>query len=746
MSSAHVNEAYQELTAKNKLISATRSPLLDSRSITIGLEHKAVNDHSVPSPHHDMSRISDHKISIPNTPVHAIMAYKNCSFSCPASPTAFGKGEADVLNKPQEPSSLTIPTTVKREEEFQHQHDNKPNGTTADTSLISVDDRLRPRFKNTLALSDRILDELSRFRDHHRCSKRSPRFVKSISQAKPPSLRRSQSLDSNMNSKEPECACFVSSKKTAFVYPQSNDDSGRKGIAQTLQELNSVYSFQDQEGLASHTQVPKIVIQEAWNGKEYPFVYSKWIHGIKSEGDKVTMSEAAISCVSHQSICKEISGDQVSTSADAPLSNSQNLLKMLDIGSDLVESKCIGITNKGVRCKFSLSKSTRLEVQRTLRGLIAMGLPKENRKFSDQLELLAYLMLCKNYHQRTQATKVISSWKAKLAHVVSGNVSPHIVEPILPPDISALQSIEIDHKQETQTYPSKDILTTDGAEFTERYVIRTLVPFDPKARSKSSTGDFLRGAIMRDLTKREIINSGVIYIYWFPGNFGHLKIGVTTRAVEERLKEWRKKCGHRPLLVYPDLLVDRQPVPHIFRVEALVHAELRNCRKTEQCKACKTNHKEWFEKSLGDATAAVKKWSAWMRTAPYMEEVISDWDEATETIVSRSNWKFKRELVSRVQHLCEPTRDISRSRPSSSQRDRPQMGRASSDPGARRREPPSRNPSFTRSMATKERSKSKAPDDVTGYPQFSDDFLKAHSIKEDRSSSLSALQIPSIAM
>jgi len=102
---------------------------------------------------------------------------------------------------------------------------------------------------------------------------------------------------------------------------------------------------------------------------------------------------------------------------------------------------------------------------------------------------------------------------------------------------------------------------------------------------------------------------GFIYIFEcssFPE--GYVKIGHTDLLPEERLKAWEKQCS---------ILISRISDPHDkkFRhheiVEALVHAELWNKRRTYQC-WCNTNHIEWFEIRKEEALAVVEKWRSWV--------------------------------------------------------------------------------------------------------------------------------------
>ena len=77
-----------------------------------------------------------------------------------------------------------------------------------------------------------------------------------------------------------------------------------------------------------------------------------------------------------------------------------------------------------------------------------------------------------------------------------------------------------------------------------------------------------------------------MYIFSQRGNFGHLKIGRSGN-VFRRLNQWNKQCKKTMEIYFPESvrnkdesMPDVQQVPHISRVEALVHLELNHHRRT----------------------------------------------------------------------------------------------------------------------------------------------------------------------
>ena len=117
------------------------------------------------------------------------------------------------------------------------------------------------------------------------------------------------------------------------------------------------------------------------------------------------------------------------------------------------------------------------------------------------------------------------------------------------------------------------------------------------------------------------LKEGYIYAYWNRTTFGAYKIGYTTRNVDKRLREWEDQCKHEAHRVYPPHHEAAVLVPHVKRVEALIHADLRKYRFVEHgCQGCYNSHHEWF-KGLNESLlkAKIERWTDWMMSKPYMQ-------------------------------------------------------------------------------------------------------------------------------
>lgn len=186
----------------------------------------------------------------------------------------------------------------------------------------------------------------------------------------------------------------------------------------------------------------------------------------------------------------------------------------------------------------------------------------------------------------------------------------------------------------------------------EYRLLQYFKPYITKKLKNVSVPEALERLLLEPIRKKkEIEKAGIMYVYWQPSNFGHLKIGYTTRDFEQRMQGWISRCNKTMEIYFPNRndVQDFIPVSHVYRVERLVHMELKNLRRIEQnCPGCGKDHIEWFEVSRDLAVAVVRKWMAWMRESPYEKRPGSS-DE----------WVLKAEQRSKVKALSEPIKGIS---------------------------------------------------------------------------------------
>ncbi|MCJ1411606.1 hypothetical protein MMC19_005697 [Ptychographa xylographoides] len=161
--------------------------------------------------------------------------------------------------------------------------------------------------------------------------------------------------------------------------------------------------------------------------------------------------------------------------------------------------------------------------------------------------------------------------------------------------------------------------------------------WQPQIQRKHDVKAALLASITHPLREQGDI-SGYLYVYSTVGDFGKRKIGVTAKDyIQGRMNEWRKKCHRRINLIYP-LEDEKVPVPHVYRLEKLVHAELKGYRIVEHGCDCGTKrHKEWFDAKDHHITEVVRRWTEWLHRAPY-EKIEKEW-------VLKKEFQERQELV-----------------------------------------------------------------------------------------------------
>lgn len=399
--------------------------------------------------------------------------------------------------------------------------------------------------------------------------------------------------------------------------------------------LNTVTIKQERELFSGDMKIPRLVLPDIAdiaihlrNSTEVEDVSTNFDLEIESDKEKSSDTKSLRSSF-HKlgTVIGQAEFAQMNAAAKNPSPlNHKSLAQKLDIDLSAIKSTCFGFTQKGPRCKNRISKLNWKHAYSILDRLTSLDPCSDAEICAEKLKLLACLIHCRHKHQG-QAIDLAEAWEKSFSGSVQGTRDSNLPDRDVRSHTSILkvkQTLEVKHipgavndlelslkrKIDTNFGPRKD----SGI----KTIIRRFVPYNVIVKDEINKMNLVASVIKKDLSARDIAKDGFIYIYWFPVNFGHIKIGVTTRSPEERLREWKNQCGHEPELVYPTSPDNRQRVPHVFRVEAIVQAELQQSRRREvRCNGCYKAHKEWFEKSTPAAVTAVKKWSAWMRKKPY---------------------------------------------------------------------------------------------------------------------------------
>ena len=196
-----------------------------------------------------------------------------------------------------------------------------------------------------------------------------------------------------------------------------------------------------------------------------------------------------------------------------------------------------------------------------------------------------------------------------------------------------------------------------------RPAIRKLAPYAKRPPGPLALEMLMCEAIVKPLTDKEMgiagwmsssgkwiqqtSHEGWIYMYQLADEVNTVKIGITQRSIEGRLHGWMEQCKHEPQIVYPKTESEREPVPNIYRLEALVHTELAFSRLEVGCCCGKVEkHIEWFEEAVTHAREVVVKWSTWMRNNPYKE-------------VAPNNWHLSPQHITNLVELSRPSPRVS---------------------------------------------------------------------------------------
>ncbi|KAH8691550.1 T5orf172 domain-containing protein [Talaromyces proteolyticus] len=310
---------------------------------------------------------------------------------------------------------------------------------------------------------------------------------------------------------------------------------------------------------------------------------------------------------------------------------------------------CPAWTTKGLRCK----KQHRANVSHIIHTLDNLTAIKPSQ-LSQCMEDLITATVCSASHQRV-ARNEVQIWERdidKLCENHNYTVSPSNYRlSALAEWISTLGTGESFSKK-VESSPPATVKGNIPSNIPKIFpLIQKFRPYITKKSAHSSVSEVLEKLLIEPLTTREIKDDGNVYVYWQPGNFGHLKIGLSN-DITKRMKKWNSDCKKPMEVYYPKLGGDEEfpNVKHVYRVEKLVHTELKNCRRIEEkCPGCGRNHVEWFEVSRDLAVQVVRKWMAWIKEAPYEER----------SSKTKTEWVLKDEQMKKLKELSQPLKAVS---------------------------------------------------------------------------------------
>jgi len=164
------------------------------------------------------------------------------------------------------------------------------------------------------------------------------------------------------------------------------------------------------------------------------------------------------------------------------------------------------------------------------------------------------------------------------------------------------------------------------------------IPYQPKKVRKLSVFSALYDTATSPLGPKDM-ESGFVYLFWDKAYFGVVKIGYTN-DLATRLKAWNRDCKRQH--DYHSSAEIQVEMPHMQRVEQLIHTELKECRLRRRCEGCGRLHREWFEASQAHVVKVMKKWREWIQQHPYVKD-----EESGE-------WVLKPGMLASLEQMCEP--------------------------------------------------------------------------------------------
>jgi hypothetical protein len=167
------------------------------------------------------------------------------------------------------------------------------------------------------------------------------------------------------------------------------------------------------------------------------------------------------------------------------------------------------------------------------------------------------------------------------------------------------------------------------------------VDFQAKWMRKLSVSNALHDVIIKPL-KRTDEKDGFIYMFWEEGLFGKVKVGRTD-DLTRRLNDWNRKCKRTHTYHPASQRGELTKIPHVSRIERLMHIELKEQRRERHCESCNQSHQEWFEVGEALVLQVFEKWREWILQKPYAL------DRQTK------QWILRPEMMNTLEQVCKPT-------------------------------------------------------------------------------------------
>ena len=341
----------------------------------------------------------------------------------------------------------------------------------------------------------------------------------------------------------------------------------------------------------------------------------------------------------------------------------------IDIRGRVQESstQCLATAKtKAARCRIAVRAQNKQLILASLDVLAEMKVRSDLAGCAEKLAAFVDLTCCGRHH-RSQARESVDKWMSKNSKVKDGAVSPTASTKSVPAGSSVKSEAsygapkelkqevkdEADlvwatsphHRDTAPTWPPRYDLRPTAQR------MRNMKKYEPEPWScrcfhiapprTQAVSQHISTTINKTLGVRAL-NGGFLYVYRLSSEKDFFKIGFTTVGVNHRIKQWERQCGHKAEVVYPTSGAQGVRIGNVYRVEQLIHAELREYRYREEgCEGCGKNHVEWFKVGEEHIRAVIEKWVEWIREKPYEED-------------EDGVWRLKKQAKTDVDRMCTP--------------------------------------------------------------------------------------------
>ncbi|KIX01948.1 uncharacterized protein Z518_07887 [Rhinocladiella mackenziei CBS 650.93] len=278
------------------------------------------------------------------------------------------------------------------------------------------------------------------------------------------------------------------------------------------------------------------------------------------------------------------------------------------------------LVDKGRCCTNRINKRDR-QAASSLHGRILKCSSAIER--ASLIKQLVVVCFCQQRHrEKIQSSQleqeICQKWQSEVEHTSSTEVKQEAEELLVKPSPAIVKRpgspVSSSTAHPRYNLRSNDSRTPSGLGVSSPEPRDPSPEFEPITKSPTT----LVSVLLRDLSRKRDHQLGDLYLFLRDSSPGMVKIGYS-RKVEERLKRWERSCNYTPILKR----LIRQ-VPHVPRVEMLVHLELHQYwRREKRCKhnpLCGKQHQEWFEIDVETAAASMDNFAEWITvTEPYDE-------------------------------------------------------------------------------------------------------------------------------